>query len=256
MKQALLDKVHQSAAQEGAVVLHVALCGSRAFGYAAPHSDYDVRFIYAYPLPLYFSLVPPPKELRLQDTDIVGYELGKFLAMAAGNGWNAHEMLHSPVWYESALLATSMRAVCDAVFFPAEVVAALSSAAKTYLRRLAHLENDAESADKLQKWTLGCMHHLLAAHYVCRHRKMYPIPLRELAAAVAPEVLPPIEQLVAHRAGGACLTPAEWGAALSLLRRKTEALHDQLQSAELPPPTTPGATTLPEAFYLDVVKSL
>ena len=255
MKQELLDKVHQLAAQHGAVVLHVALCGSRAFGYAAPCSDYDVRFIYAYPLPLYFSLTPPLPELRLKDTDIVGYELGKFLSMAAGNGWNALEMQHSPVWYENAAYSSRLRAVCGSVFSPCGVIAALSSGVKTYLRRLAHLDNEAESADKSLKWTLGCMLHLLAALYVCRYRKMYPIPLRELAAAVAPELLPPLEQLAAHRAGGVCLAAPDRDAALNLLRLKTEALYPQLQAIEQLALAAPNPAPL-EVFYLDVVKSL
>ena len=255
MKQAVLEQVHQLAAQEGAVVLHVALCGSRAFGYAAPCSDYDVRFIYAYPLSRYFSLTPRLQELRVKDADIVGYELGKFLSMAAGNGWNAHEMLHSPVWYENAAYSSRLREVCGSVFSPCDVIAALASGVKTYLRRMAHLDNEAESADKLMKWTLGCMHHLLAALYVCRHRKMYPIPLRELAAAVAPELSTVIAQLVAHRAGDVCLAASDRDAALNLLRLKTQVLYPQLQSIELQAPVAPNPAPL-EAFYLDVVKSL
>ena len=57
----MLDKVRQLAAENGATLLLVALCGSRAFGYAAPQSDADVRFVYVYPQSRYFSLAAPPE---------------------------------------------------------------------------------------------------------------------------------------------------------------------------------------------------
>ncbi len=44
------------AAEEGVQILYAAESGSRAWGFASPDSDYDVRFIYAHPRDWYVSL--------------------------------------------------------------------------------------------------------------------------------------------------------------------------------------------------------
>lgn len=68
--RATLDAV---AREEGVRILFAAESGSRAWGFASPDSDYDVRFIYVHPREWYLSLaeerdvIERPLDHRLVD---------------------------------------------------------------------------------------------------------------------------------------------------------------------------------------------
>lgn len=188
--------------------------------------------------------------------DVVGYELGKFLAMCAGNGWNAHEILHSPVLYERAGVVAELRGLAASVFSPPEIVAALLSGVKTYQRRMAHIDGaDSDATDKRVKWTLGCLHHGLAARYVAEHGEAYPIPIAELASAVLPHILPQVERLVAWRAGQLVLSNELLAHCIVAVQQVSAELSDSLQHAVLPPAPVADAAPL-ESFYLKVANML
>ena len=254
-----MQAVQQEVEQNGARLLLVALCGSRSFGYASPQSDYDLRFLYAYPEARYFSITPVQTELRIKGMDVVGYELGKFLTMAASNGWTAPEMLRSPIWYESSVvpdLAAELRGLCEQVFEPAPAVHSLLSCAKTYGKRLAHFpQTEQNNPDTLVKMNLGRLRVLLAADYLQQHACFYPIELRDLAAAVCPAIVPAVELLSAWRAGQEVDSPQAWFYAMAAVRSLIDELTELLAQAE--PLSVTAADTAPlDAYYLHVVQQL
>lgn len=70
-------KLREIEEKENVKILHAVESGSRAWGFASPDSDYDVRFIYVRPLEQY---------LRLEDTrDFIDWELDETLDI---NGWD------------------------------------------------------------------------------------------------------------------------------------------------------------------------
>ncbi|URZ00354.1 nucleotidyltransferase domain-containing protein [Clostridium felsineum] len=74
-----LDEIEK---QENVKILHAVEFGSRAWGFASPDSDYDVRFIYVRPKEYY---------LKLEDTkDIIDWELDETLDI---NGWDLNKAL-------------------------------------------------------------------------------------------------------------------------------------------------------------------
>ena len=67
---------------ENVKILHCVESGSRAWGFASPDSDYDVRFIYIRPKEYY---------LRLEKTrDVIEWQLDDTLDI---NGWDIQKML-------------------------------------------------------------------------------------------------------------------------------------------------------------------
>lgn len=46
IKETILNKLHEIEEKENVIILHAVESGSRAWGFASPDSDYDVRFIY------------------------------------------------------------------------------------------------------------------------------------------------------------------------------------------------------------------
>lgn len=76
-------KLKEIEEKENIRILHAVESGSRAWGFASPDSDYDVRFIYVRNLDFYLSL---------QDTkDFIDWELNEVLDI---NGWDLKKTLH------------------------------------------------------------------------------------------------------------------------------------------------------------------
>ena len=77
-------KLKEIEARENIRVIHCIESGSRAWGFASPDSDYDVRFIYVRPLEYYLRLDKTRDviEWQLDDTlDINGWDLQKALRL-------------------------------------------------------------------------------------------------------------------------------------------------------------------------------
>ena len=76
--------------------------GSRAWGFASPDSDYDVRFVYARPLDWYLALQQPRDviELPIDDLlDVNGWDIQKALRLACKPNPVLLEWLQSPIVY-------------------------------------------------------------------------------------------------------------------------------------------------------------
>ena len=77
MKEIITAKIAELEKNENVCVLHAVESGSRAWGFASPDSDYDVRFIYVRPKEFY---------LRLEKTrDVIEWQLDETLDI---NGWD------------------------------------------------------------------------------------------------------------------------------------------------------------------------
>ena len=56
MHEIILEKLNEIERSENIVILHAVESGSRAWGFASPDSDYDVRFFYVRPKSFYLRL--------------------------------------------------------------------------------------------------------------------------------------------------------------------------------------------------------
>lgn len=75
-------KIREIEEKENIRVLHVIVSGSRAWGFASPDSDYDVRFIYVRNKDFYLSL--------RENKDFIDWELNEVLDI---NGWDLKKAL-------------------------------------------------------------------------------------------------------------------------------------------------------------------
>ena len=94
-----LQKIEQ---QYGVRVLHAVESGSRAWGFASPDSDYDVRFVYVRPGADYLRLDEPRDviEWKLDEVlDINGWDLRKAMKQFARGNATLYEWSYSPVVY-------------------------------------------------------------------------------------------------------------------------------------------------------------
>ena len=99
------DNLNAIEKEQNVTVLLAVESGSRAWGFASPDSDYDVRFIYLRPLEDYLRLDPPKDTICRQPDevlDISGWDLKKALpAFGKGNA-SVMEWCASPIVYRQA----------------------------------------------------------------------------------------------------------------------------------------------------------
>jgi uncharacterized protein len=101
-------------------VLYAAESGSRAWGFASPDSDYDVRFIYVHRDDWYFRIDEPRDVIEAMlpgDLDLSGWDLRKTLRLFQRCNLALNEWLDSPIIYlERGDLAARMRELLPAAF--------------------------------------------------------------------------------------------------------------------------------------------
>ncbi len=96
-----LDEIEE---KEGVRILHAVESGSRAWGFASPDSDYDVRFVYVRPEKDYLRLDEPRDviEWQLDEVlDINGWDLKKALRQFFKGNATLFEWSGSPIVYRT-----------------------------------------------------------------------------------------------------------------------------------------------------------
>lgn len=105
MVKKIQEKLSEIEARENVKVLLAVESGSRAWGFASPDSDYDVRFIYVRPMEDYLRLDEPKDviEWQLDEVlDINGWDLKKALVQFRRGNATLFEWSNSPVVYQKA----------------------------------------------------------------------------------------------------------------------------------------------------------
>lgn len=113
--------------------------GSRAWGFASPDSDYDVRFIYAHPYDWYVQLHQERDVIELpinDELDISGWDVGKTLSLANGGNAVAQEWLISPIVYRQHTNAKLLQEQVNSVFNPISCFHHYRSTAKKVFEEL------------------------------------------------------------------------------------------------------------------------
>lgn len=97
-------KLREIEEQENVRILHCIESGSRAWGFASPDSDYDVRFIYVRS-PEYYLRLDKTRDViewQLDDTlDINGWDLQKALRLLHSSNPTLFEWNNSPIVYKT-----------------------------------------------------------------------------------------------------------------------------------------------------------
>lgn len=126
IEEAIGEALADVEARHGVRVLFAAESGSRAWGFASPDSDYDVRFVYAHALEKYLAIDDPPGVIEAmlpRDIDLAGWELRKTLRLMAGGNATPFEWLDSPIVYrQDAAFVARLHALAPALFRPAKAL--------------------------------------------------------------------------------------------------------------------------------------
>lgn len=103
--QSIKEKLSQIEEHENVRIIYACESGSRAWGFASPDSDYDVRFIFVRPLQDYLRVkeVPDFIEAELNEIyDINGWDLKKFFKQLFKSNPVIFEWANSPIVYKTS----------------------------------------------------------------------------------------------------------------------------------------------------------
>ena len=119
MEKLILSKLREIENKENVRILLAVESGSRAWGFASPDSDYDVRFIYVRNQEDYLRLekVRDVIELPIDDVlDINGWDLQKTLRLLYKSNPTLFEWFSSPIVYMETEFADKFRLIMQEYF--------------------------------------------------------------------------------------------------------------------------------------------
>lgn len=187
MKEQVIHHLREVEVKYSVRVLFAVESGSRAWGFASPDSDWDVRFVYAHPQDWYLSVHERRdviEQMLPNDIDLSGWDLRKAMRLFYKSNPPLLEWLDSPHLYmEQGQLRSLMLEARDSMFKPeAGVYHYLAMARRNWKEYLQGYEV------RLKKY-LYVMRPLLACGYIERTGRMAPMLFSELIDA---EPLPPL----------------------------------------------------------------
>lgn len=103
MNDIITEKLLTIEKEKNVRILYACESGSRAWGFASPDSDYDVRFIYAQPADNYLSIEERKDVIELpvnEVLDISGWDIRKVLQLFLKSNPPLYEWMQSPIVYK------------------------------------------------------------------------------------------------------------------------------------------------------------
>ena len=119
MRKTILTKLDEIESRENVKILLAVESGSRAWGFASPDSDYDVRFIYVRPKEDYLRLEKTRDVIELPiegELDINGWDLDKTLRLLRASNPTLFEWFSSPIVYRETAFAQEFRSIMQRYF--------------------------------------------------------------------------------------------------------------------------------------------
>lgn len=197
MKQIILEKIAEIEQVENVQILLAIESGSRAWGFASPDSDYDVRFIYKRPITEYLRLDKRRDviEFMLDDTlDINGWDLDKTLRLLYSSNPTLFEWCNSPIIYKTSDFHEELKTLLPTYFLSKACLYHYLSMAKRNFSE--HLKTDTV---KLKKY-LYAIRPLLACRWILANKSAPPMLFSDLVESqLESDMLPFIDELLKNK---------------------------------------------------------
>lgn len=136
----IMSRIRAAEREHNVKVIYAIESGSRAWGFASPNSDYDVRFIYVHPRDWYLTIDLEDKRDVIEypivdEIDINGWDIRKALKLLWRSNPGIVEWLQSPIVYvDDGVFASAARLLLPDVYSPAKGIYHYRSMAKTNYR--------------------------------------------------------------------------------------------------------------------------
>lgn len=169
-------------AQQGVRILYACESGSRAWGFASPDSDYDIRFLYAQPTSRYLRVFGGSDTIEIaieDDLDPGGWDVRKAAGLLGKSNGALVEWLHSPIVYRAEPgFLEAWRASCQELF-------SAKDSASHYRGLAMQIWRGKCGGETVRaKDYLYVLRALFAARWVLDHREPPPVAFGELRGSV------------------------------------------------------------------------
>jgi predicted nucleotidyltransferase len=187
MKEIILQKLREIEHEHEVKILYACESGSRAWGFASPDSDYDVRFIYMHERNKYISIEGMKDVIELpvnELLDIGGWDLKKTLWLFRKSNAALYEWLQSPIVYlKDAEFLKGILELAPFYFSPLAGFHHYSSMAYSCYENELRLDKV-----KLKKYFYA-LRPVLAAKWIIDKNEIPPMEFQKLLRLVEDDVL-------------------------------------------------------------------
>jgi len=183
MTETILQKLLELEQNENIKILYACESGSRAWGFASPDSDFDVRFIYSRPVNNYLGITELTDNVGLpvnEVLDIGGWDIKKALKLFLKSNSTLYEWLQSPIVYQGdSLFADDLRKLMPEYF-------SLRSGANHYLA-MAHntLRDDLQPEQVKLKRYFYALRPALACLWIVEKQSVPPMEFQHLRVMIS-----------------------------------------------------------------------
>lgn len=193
MNEVIMQKLNEIEQRESVRIIMAIESGSRAWGFASPDSDYDVRFVYVRKLEdtLRLEKYRDVIEWQLDDVlDISGWDLQKALRLMHDSNPSIFEWCSSPIIYRNSKAFEELKLLKDEFFSP-----------KKSLYHYWHMANSNYQnylqGDKVRiKKYFYVLRPLLAAKWVMEEKSQPPMLFSELLTKLPLEQKESVDKLL------------------------------------------------------------
>ena len=194
MRETILKKLNEIEKMENVRILLAVESGSRAWGFASPDSDYDVRFIYVRPREDYLHLEKTRDVIELPiegELDINGWDLDKTLRLLRASNPTLFEWFSSPIVYRETAFAQEFRSIMQRYFSSKRGLSHYLSMASSNYRE--YLKGDTVKAKKY----FYVLRPVLACRWILDKGTPPPMLFSELMETeLNPVLLPEVNRLL------------------------------------------------------------
>lgn len=256
MRDSILQLLARREAEHGFRIVYACESGSRAWGFASADSDYDVRFIYAWPQEQYLGIYDPTETLNYgvdaDLLDVTGWDLRKALALFRKANGSLMEWLFSPVVYrQDEAVMDEWRALVPEYFLPRNSAAHYLGLCKQIWGKM----RDGEASDSTTaKKYLYVLRSLLASRFVLEKQQRIPVRFDELRAQLDLDstIADAIEDMINAKASGkekdTIPRHAQLDAFITTELDRVDSLIGEL-------PSEPGSIEELNAFFRKTIRS-
>lgn len=185
----IMCRIKAAEQEHNVKVLFAIESGSRAWGFASPNSDYDVRFIYAHPQDWYLDINVEAKRDVIEypivdEIDINGWDLRKALMLFWKSNPAFVEWIQSPIVYvDDGFFAQSVRGLLSDIYMHEKGIYHYKHMAKTNYR--GYLRED----EVLLKKYFYVLRPLLAIKWLEENKEPAPIEFDVLRTLIADDLV-------------------------------------------------------------------
>ena len=192
MKTKILNKLKQIEQEKGIKILFAVESGSRAWGFASPDSDWDIRFVYVHEKNWYLNLWKKKDTIQFMTEDLLdgsGWDLKKALKLMAKSNASFLGWLDSPIIYMGANNLLQMKNLAIKNHNPVSIFHHYHNMSKKF--------NDLKTEEEINlKSLFYALRTALCAKWVIEKKSIPPTQFQDLLILVGESYKTQIQELL------------------------------------------------------------